>query len=182
MAVEPPPHIEVLDRASARRQGVAREIVEYALDGAGEGFRRRWLDAIPRFEMRDADTGLVADELHRSSARRVDDRKATGHGLDDSARAGVVYCRMQQQMRASVETGSVALRVAAKKRYVLTEPELREERPRRHDVPSRHEEPGIWVYTAHKCEGSKGQLEPVRLQLISSEEQNRPAGWRLLSR
>ena len=84
--------------------------------------------------MRDADPGLVADELDGAPARRIDDRQSAGHRLDHSARARVLDLRVQQQMRAAHELGRVALRVAADELDAVADAELVDQRladPRR---------------------------------------------------
>src|SRR5689334_14230523 len=98
MPIEPGTEREVLDSAGAGAGGVARELVEYLLDGGRQRLGSRRLVAFPRDGMWDRHPGVVDDELGDAAALRIDDGQPRRHRLDDDARAGVVDLRMQEQM------------------------------------------------------------------------------------
>ena len=67
----------------------------------GESLRRRRMIALAVERRVDADPGVVADELGRAAARRVDDRQSGRHRLEDDGRARIVVLRVQQDVRTS---------------------------------------------------------------------------------
>ena len=115
----------------ARRSGVVGARGQrHATTASRQRLRRRRLVALPAVRVRNADPGLVADELDRAAARRIDDRQPAGHRLDHRTRARILDLRVQQEMRAANEVGRVALRVAADELDAVADAELVEQRLR----------------------------------------------------
>ena len=131
MAIEPRLEREPLDGALARRGGIGRARGQDLHDRLGQRFGRRRLVALPALRMRNADPGLVADELDRAAARRIDDGEPAGHRLDHRARARVLDLGVQEEMSAPQELGRVTLRVPADELDAAVESELVDQRLRR---------------------------------------------------
>jgi hypothetical protein len=121
--------------------------------------------------MRDADSGLVPDELHSPAARWINDGQPTRHRLDDGARARILDLRVQQRVRAPKDIRRVALRVTAEEVDAIRDAELGEQRRRIGREPPAHEQASI----RQLRERAQRELEPVRLRLIPAEEQHGPA-------
>jgi len=74
VSVEPRLKRKPIHGATPGGNRVALTVGEDSADSVGKPFGIGRLVPFPALRVRDADTGVVTDELHRAAARRVDDR------------------------------------------------------------------------------------------------------------
>src|SRR5205823_13833821 len=111
---EPRLERKALDGTAARGLRVAVKLWDQTVDGVGECLRRRRLVSLPALWMRHTGSRLVADELDRTSALRIDDRQPARHRLDHEARTRIKDFGVYEEVRTPEKRGCLALRVGTR--------------------------------------------------------------------